>query len=167
MNAEGRSAHSRGWETAETVFGAGFLVGVIPGLLYPLRLSTWIPRAASILAGLAFVAAGLAVVTLARRQFRDAAQPTDPGHPTTRLMTDGIFKWTRNPLYLGGVLTFVGLGALLDSLWILILVVPTIVAVHFVLIAPEERYLAAKFGQAYRDYDRSVHRWIGRKSVRR
>ncbi len=113
------------------------------------------------------VGAGLVVVTVARRQFREAAQPTDPGHPTTRLMTDGIFKWTRNPLYVGGVLTFVGLGALLDSLWVLILVVPTIVAVDLVLIAPEEQYLAAKFGQAYRDYERSVHRWIGRKSVRR
>ncbi len=157
MSVEGRSAHSRGWETAETVFGAGLLVGVLVGLVYPIRLSAWISRPVSILGGIALVGAGLAIVTIARRQFRDAAQPTDPGHATTRLMTDGIFKWTRNPLYVGGVLTFVGLGALLDALWILILVVPTIVAVDLVLIAPEERYLAAKFGQAYRDYARSVH----------
>ncbi len=167
MNAEERSAHSRGWETAETVFGAGFLVGVLLGLVYPLRLSTWIPRPVSILVGIALIGAGLAVVTVARRQFREAAQPTDPGHPTTRLMTDGIFAWSRNPLYLGGVLTFLGLGALLNSLWLLIFIIPTIVAVHFILVAPEERYLAAKFGQSYHDYARSIHRWFGRRSGRR
>ena len=165
MQARQRAAHSRSWETAETVLGAAFLIGLMLGLLHPLPLSTWIPRVTSLLAGTVLAGAGVAVVIIARRQFREASQPTDPGRPTTRLMTGGIFGWSRNPLYLGGVLTFLGVAALLNSLWLLALAIPTVAAVHLILIAPEERYLAAKFGQAYDDYARSVHRWIGRSRL--
>lgn len=166
MQVDQRSAHSSGWETAEVVFGAALLTGLILGFLYPLRLSTWIPRAATLVAGIAFLVAGLAVVTITRRQFRAAAQPTDPGFPTTRLITHGVFSWSRNPLYLAGMLIFLALGMLLNSLWLLVLAIPTIVALHLVLIVPEERYLAAKFGPAYYEYARSVRRWIGRRQPR-
>ena len=46
--------------------------------------------------------------------------------------------------------------------WILVLLLPALVACHYILIAPEERYLAAKFGQEYRAYLASVPRWLGR-----
>jgi protein-S-isoprenylcysteine O-methyltransferase Ste14 len=105
----------------------------------------------------------MAIITITRSQFHQAGQPTDPGNPTTQLITTGIFSWSRNPLYLAGVVFFIGLAALLNSIWLLILLVPTVAAVHFILIAPEERYLAAKFGEPYRQYGMSVRRWVGRK----
>jgi protein-S-isoprenylcysteine O-methyltransferase Ste14 len=43
-----------------------------------------------------------------------------------------------------------------------VLLIPSLVACHYILIAPEERYLAAKFGEEYRMYSASVQRWIGR-----
>jgi protein-S-isoprenylcysteine O-methyltransferase Ste14 len=159
------AAHTRGWETAETVFGIPFLLSLILGYLFPLPLSTLLPRAASISAGIILLLAGLAILVMTRRQFHQAGQPTDPGNPTTQMITTGIFSWSRNPLYLAGVMIFTSLGALLNSLWLLILLIPTIIAVHFILIVPEEQYLGAKFGESYRQYVRSVRRWIGRRRL--
>ena len=158
-----RAAHTRNWETAETVFGIPLLLGLLLGYVFPLPLSALLPRAASASAGILLLLASLALIVATRRQFREAGQPTDPGNPTTELITTGIFSWSRNPLYLGGVAIFTGLGALLNSLWLLILLVPTLIAVHAILILPEERYLEAKFGQPYRQYVRSVRRWVGRR----
>ena len=158
-----RAAHSRAWETGETVFGITLLLSLLLGYLFPWSLSMLLPRAASISAGIILMLLGLAIIVMTRRLFHQAGQPTDPGNPTTQLITTGIFSWSRNPLYLGGVIIFLGLAALLNSLWLLILMAPAMVAVHFVLIVPEEHYLKEKFGEPYRQYGSSVQRWIGRR----
>jgi len=157
-----RAAHTNAWETAETIFGIPFLLSLILGYLIPLPLSVLLPRAASVSVGIILLVIGSAIIVMTRRHFSQAGQPTNPGIPTTKLITTGIFSWSRNPLYLGGVVAVIGLGALLNSLWLLILLVPTIAAVHFILIVPEEQYLEAKFGEPYHQYVRSVRRWVGR-----
>jgi protein-S-isoprenylcysteine O-methyltransferase Ste14 len=157
------AAHTRAWETSETVFGIPLLLGLILGYLFPLPLSALMPRAASVSAGILLLLAGLAIIVITRRQFNQAGQPTDPGNPTTQLITTGIFSWSRNPLYLGVVITFIGLGTLLNSLWLLILLVPAMIAAHYILIVPEEQYLEAKFSESYHQYARFVRRWVGRR----
>lgn len=74
----------------------------------------------------------------------------------------GIFSISRNPLYLGGICFLAGIALAVNLPWALALLAPAIVACHITLIAPEERYLAAKFGEKYRAYSASVHRWWGR-----
>jgi protein-S-isoprenylcysteine O-methyltransferase Ste14 len=105
---------------------------------------------------------GVVLVILARREFARYRQPTDPGLPTSKIVTTGIFSVSRNPLYLGGVCIVVGIALAMNLPWVLALLLPALVMCHYVLIAPEERYLAAKFGQEYRTYAAAVHRWIGR-----
>lgn len=139
-------------------------MSLLLNFLVPLRLSVVLPRTASISIGAILVGIGLAIVMATRRLFSQTSQPTDPGRPTTRIITTGIFSWSRNPLYLGGVAFMLGLAALLSSVWLLIILVPATIAAHFILILPEEEYLAAKFGEAYRQYARSVHRWFGRRN---
>jgi protein-S-isoprenylcysteine O-methyltransferase Ste14 len=114
-------------------------------------------------AGIILLLIGLAMIVITRRHFSQAGQPTDPGIPTTRIITTGPFAWSRNPLYLGAVLIFIGLGGLFHSLWFLVFLLPTVLAVHLILIVPEERYLAATFGESYRQYSRVVRRWVGRR----
>jgi protein-S-isoprenylcysteine O-methyltransferase Ste14 len=157
------AAHTNPWEIGETVFGAALLLGLALGYFFPLRLSTWVPRPALLVIGAALLLCGLALITITRGAFRQAGQPTDPGNPTTRLITSGVFALSRNPLYLGAVACFTGLALLLNSPWLLALLIPTVIAVQTMLILPEEQYLEAKFGDPYRQYARSVRRWLGRR----
>ena len=113
--------------------------------------------------GAALIIIGVVLVVLARREFAQNQQPTDPGHPTSRLITTGVFSISRNPLYLGGIYILAGIALALDLPWVLVLMFPAVVACHYILVAPEERYLAAAFGEEYRRYAHSVHRWIGRR----
>lgn len=157
------AAHTQSWQTFEAVFVPALVLGLLLGFLIPLPLSNILPRVASISLGVIFFIAGLYVVVITRREFIQASQPTDPGRPTTRLITTGIFAWSRNPLYLGGVVTYISLGMLLNSLWSLILLIPAVIAAHFILIIPEERYLQIQFGEEYQRYARAVRRWFGRR----
>ncbi len=156
------SAHTSGWEIAEVVFGIPFLVAIALQLLINLSLPRQVPAPVYLLAGLALIVLGLALVVLARREFRRYGQHTDPGHPTGKIMTTGVFAVSRNPLYLGCVCLLAGVGLAADFPWVLIFLLPSIIACHYILIAPEERYLTAKFGEEYLSYTRSVHRWLGR-----
>jgi protein-S-isoprenylcysteine O-methyltransferase Ste14 len=105
---------------------------------------------------------GLAVVVLARGLLSRFGQPTDPGRPTSRLVTTGVFAISRNPLYLGGVMVLAGVGLAFNLVWILLLLTPGLLACNYVLIIPEERYLVEKFGDEYKEYAKTVGRWVGR-----
>lgn len=156
------AAHKRGWQIFEVVFGLPLLVSVALQLVFPLSLSLGPFAPAGVLGGAALAVVGLILVFLTRRQFAQHRQPTDPGHPTSRLITTGVFSISRNPLYLGGIGVLAGIAFALDFPWTLLLLIPAFVGCHFLLVAPEERYLAAKFGDEYRLYAASVRRWIGR-----
>ncbi len=154
-------AHKSWWQTFEVIFGIPFLAGIIQQLVVPLSLPLSF-RIASILLGVALFIVGFILVVFARREFTQHKQPTDPGKPTSKIITTGVFSISRNPLYLGGVFTIAGIALFLNWPWVLLLLVPAIVACYYILIEPEEKYLATKFGNGYLLYTASVHRWIGR-----
>jgi protein-S-isoprenylcysteine O-methyltransferase Ste14 len=83
-----------------------------------------------------------------------------PTKPSTALVTDGIYRRTRNPMYLGLSLILFGIAFAADSLWFLIVLTIAIFAVTKLAIEPEERYLADLFGTPYRDYKSRVRRWF-------
>ena len=155
-------AHKSWWQIFEVVFGIPFLVAIALQLTVPLSLPRGFLTPAIISGGAALIIVGAALVVLARRTFVQHGQPTDPGLPTSKIVTTGVFSVSRNPLYLGGVCILVGIALALNLPWVLILLLPAFVACHYILIAPEEKYLAAKFGEEYGMYAASVHRWIGR-----
>jgi len=63
-------------------------------------------------------------------------------------------------MYLGFGVIQIGLGLLLNNLWISLLTVPAWIVVQYVAILPEENYLEEKFGDSYRQYKASVRRWM-------
>lgn len=83
-----------------------------------------------------------------------------PFTPATVLVTDGPYRVTRNPMYLGLVAVLTGLAFALDSLWALVVVPCIALVLHFRFVLREERFLEATFGEAYRDYCRRVRRWL-------
>ena len=159
------AAHKSWWQISEVVFGVPFLVAIALQLLIPLSLPRGLLRLAFILGGAALIIVGVALIVLARRELARRGQPTDPGRPTTKVVATGVFSVSRNPLYLGAVCFLVGVALAVNLPWALVLLLPSLVACHYVLIAPEERYLVAKFGEEYRVYAATVHRWIGRARI--
>lgn len=157
------AAHKSWWQIFEVVFGIPFLAALVMQRVLPISF----PRASTtpvlILGGALLIFVGVALVVLARREFARYGQPTDPGRPTREIVTTGAFSISRNPLYLGGVCILAGISLAFDLPWVLILLLPSVVACHYILIAPEERYLAARFGEKYGAYTATVHRWFGRK----
>jgi protein-S-isoprenylcysteine O-methyltransferase Ste14 len=156
------AAHRRWWQIFEVVFGIPFLAAIALQLALPLALPRTFLTPAIIPVGVVLIVLGVLLVALARRALAQQGQPTDPGLPTSALVTTGVFSISRNPLYLGGVCILVGLALAINLPWVLMLLLPALIACQYVLIAPEERYLAARFGEEYRLYAATVHRWIGR-----
>ncbi len=157
------AAHKSGWEIAEVVFGIPFLIAVAIQFVVPFLLAHGILRLALIPAGFALIAIGIGVIVSARHEFSHYRQPTDPGQPTNRLIRTGVFSISRNPLYLGGAVVFLGIALILNMVWALLALLVSLVLCHILLITPEERYLAAKIGEEYEEYRATVHRWLGRK----
>lgn len=157
------SAHKSNWEIAETVFGIPFLVSIVFHFLIPLSVPQGILRQVLIPAGIVLVSIGIGLIVLARREFARYRQPTDPGQPTSQVIKTGVFTVSRNPLYLASSIVLLGFALALNQLWTLVTLVFSIIICHYVLIVPEEKYLMAKFGQEYREYSMTVHRWLGRR----
>lgn len=110
--------------------------------------------------GLIPVATGFALAIIGDEQFKRAGTPIRPHTPPTVLVTNGVFRVSRNPMYLGIVTILIGIATLLGSLtpFALAPIYGTTVSIGF--IRHEERMVAALFGDAYRDYTRRVRRWI-------
>ena len=113
----------------------------------------WIIGGLLILVGLALFAAGI-------RNFLRAGTPVPTNEPTRTLVATGIYGWTRNPIYLGMFLVYVGIGIAAQSPWILILTLPLAITIRYGVVAREEAYLERRFGDVYREYKTRVRRWI-------
>lgn len=163
MNVD--SAHKNHWVIAEVVFGIPFLLSIFLQFVVPITLPQIQGNFRQILipVGIVLLIIGICFIVLGRREFAHYGQPTDPGQPTSKVVKTGVFTISRNPLYLGSVLVFLGIALIFNLLWTIITLLISIVISHYVLIIPEEQYLAAKFGDEYREYFASVHRWLGRK----
>jgi protein-S-isoprenylcysteine O-methyltransferase Ste14 len=83
-----------------------------------------------------------------------------PFKPASCLVTSGIYRWTRNPMYLGMALIYAGIAILLNSLLALILLPLVLVIIQTQVIAREEAYLERTFGDEYLAYKHRVGRWL-------
>lgn len=113
--------------------------------------------------GVVFLIAGVGVALSALLQFRQAETTFDPHHPdnTNSLVTDGIYRFTRNPMYLGLLCLAIGWGFWRGTL--IGAALGALVFVGFVTIfqiRPEERVLEEKFGDAFVAYKTQTRRWI-------
>lgn len=121
---------------------AAFLPDTVTGIIGPILVSA------------AFVLFVWAVVTMRRG---GASIPT--GEPTDRLVLEGPYRFSRNPIYLSMVLLAVGIAVWANSLWFLGSAAVIVVLLNRGVICREEQYLARKFGDAYEAYRNSVRRW--------
>lgn len=157
------SAHTSRWRIGEVVFGIPFLISLVLHWIWPFSLPLGILKQALIPAGVFLSMVGMGFLILARREFSRHSQPTDPGQPTSQLIRSSVFAISRNPLYLGAGVFLLGIALTFNLLWSVVMLLPSMVLCHYILILPEEQYLAGKFGSEYEAYFASVNRWLGRK----
>ncbi|HEY3725586.1 MAG TPA: isoprenylcysteine carboxylmethyltransferase family protein [Solirubrobacteraceae bacterium] len=119
-----------------------------------------LPSRVAIPAGSALLIAGSGLLGSFARAFLGAETPIDPYTPSTAMVTNGPFRLTRNPAYLGMALTYAGIAIVSNAPWALVPLAVTIAIIDRGVIAREERYLKRKFGAPYTDYKRRVRRWI-------
>jgi protein-S-isoprenylcysteine O-methyltransferase Ste14 len=113
----------------------------------------WLLGALIFVAGIALIAGGFVT------QKRAGTDPI-PFNPSTLIVAHGIYRFTRNPMYLGFALCTFGLAVLVDSAWMLLAVPIGLILIDRIVITREERYLERKFGEEYLSYKRRVRRWI-------
>ncbi len=136
----------------------GFLVlGGALDYLWPVGLGA---GAVGVAAGAALFAIGGVIAVTAIRQFRRAGTDFKTHRPSTAIVTGGLYRHSRNPIYIALALAYAGIAVAADGLWAMALLVPTLVVVHHGVIAREERYLEGKFGDEYLRYKASVRRWL-------
>lgn len=111
-------------------------------------------------AGIVIFILGLLIAGMSGRKFASDKQSPSVHAPTTAVYQDGIYAYTRNPMYLGVMLWVVAAALYFDKVWILIMVVPLVIFMNKVVIEKEEAYLEEKFGDDYRAYKEKVRRWI-------
>jgi protein-S-isoprenylcysteine O-methyltransferase Ste14 len=141
------------------VFLALVVVGVIlQRALWPLAIPLGFWKRIGI--GAVVLLAGLSSIISARIWFTRTGQSPIPWKPSPELLVQGIYRHTRNPMYVGVTVIQMGLGVLLDNLWISMLAPVALALVHFIAVRPEEAYLAEKFGDSYLRYKASVRRYL-------
>jgi protein-S-isoprenylcysteine O-methyltransferase Ste14 len=138
-----------------------FLSALIIGFVLDLVIGTGsLPWSVALPVGAASIIAGVGLMGSFLEAFRRARTPIDPYTPTAAIVTDGPYRRTRNPAYLGMALTYAGIAIASNALWALALLPVAMAVIDRGVIVREERYLERKFGSPYLDYKRRVRRWI-------
>jgi protein-S-isoprenylcysteine O-methyltransferase Ste14 len=106
------------------------------------------------------LALGVAINLVADGAFHKANTTVKPFEESSALVTGGVFRITRNPMYLGFVLILTGIAVLLRSLTPYLVPIVFAVMIDRLYISVEERMLAERFGAAWQAYKRSTGRWL-------
>lgn len=136
-------------------------LGFVLQWLVPLGVLARIDQPWRIVIGAIVFAAGASLCIVARRSLVRRGTNVNPLQPTTALATEGIYRWTRNPIYVGGTVAMIGIAFVFSLDWLLLLLAPSLLVMHFGVVVREEQYLEGKFADEYRRYRSRVPRYIG------
>jgi protein-S-isoprenylcysteine O-methyltransferase Ste14 len=139
------------------LYGGAFLLVLLLQALWRLPI---VERGSLLWPGLVLAATGVGIAVWGRRTMVAAGTNVRPSLPATAIVTTGPFRFSRNPLYCSLTLLFLGLTALVNSWWGVIVLVPLLLVMHVGVVLREERYLERKFGETYRQYRTSVRRYL-------
>jgi protein-S-isoprenylcysteine O-methyltransferase Ste14 len=138
-----------------------YLVGIVVGLL----VSRWMPTkvvpnpTAWIIGGF-LILCGAALAASAILKFKGVATTVRPDRAASSLVIAGPYRITRNPMYLGLALVFLGITIADQSIWALILLPVILFIIQHWAIEPEEAFLERRFGTDYSHYKANVRRWL-------
>jgi protein-S-isoprenylcysteine O-methyltransferase Ste14 len=141
------------------IMGIVLVAGFVLHKCFPLAILSHPGTLSKVLAGIFFVIGGVIMVPTTRLMLR---KKTDPrlDRPTSMIVTEGFFRYSRNPLYLSLMLIYSGIAVYSNSLWVVLLLPLLFFGLERGVVVGEERYLEGKFGDEYLQYKKKVRRWI-------
>ena len=139
---------------------ATIALGFLLQWLVPFGVLASFDRTSRYIAGGILCLVGLIVSALGARTLVGRGTNVNPAKPALALAINGIYRWTRNPMYVGGAPLMIGLAVAFALDWLIVLLVPSFILLHFGVVRREERYLERKFGEDYRRYLARVPRYV-------
>jgi protein-S-isoprenylcysteine O-methyltransferase Ste14 len=139
------------------IYAATLVLSLILHQRIPLPL---IPRKIRWLLGAPLIAGATIPALFALRGMRKVGTNVNPEQPTTALVLEGPYRFTRNPIYLSMTLLYASIAVLANTLWPILLLPGVLFVMTRGVIEREEAYLERKFGQQYLTYKENVRRWL-------
>jgi protein-S-isoprenylcysteine O-methyltransferase Ste14 len=167
MVADSRGSHRPGTSLADAanlglarppfVYLCSIALGLVVHYAWPARL---VSPSVSTPVGAVLTLLALGLFVTAVRTFRASGTPIPGNRPTTAIVRTGPYRFSRNPIYLAFSLFQLGLSIWVNSLGLLITLIPAVALMALVVIPREERYLEARFPSEYSSYKAAVRRWL-------
>jgi len=108
----------------------------------------------------ALIALGVGLILYCASQFKRAHTCIEPWRPTSCIIANGPYRYSRNPIYLGFIVAGAGIGLAVNSYWMLASLLAFVLIANKFVIEREEEYLEGKFGESYSNYRRETRRWL-------
>ncbi len=137
--------------------GGALLLGISINWIHPIPVLPLVP--ARVIGVIIFVLSGV-LAHFAQTAMNRAGTNIRPDRPALALVTDGPFRFTRNPLYVAALGVYVGIALFVNGLVPILLAIPVFYLLHWGVVLREERYMESKFGEPFRAYRARVRRWL-------
>ena len=138
-----------------------YLAGIVIGFLATIWMSTKVlPNSVAWTVGGILIFCGAVLTSYAVLKFKDVGTTVRPDRAASTLVIAGPYKISRNPMYLGLALVYLGIAIAAQSVWALILLPVVLAIIQRQAIEPEEAFLEKRFGANYINYAAKVRRWL-------
>lgn len=139
------------------LFGGTLLLALLLRFLFP---TPFVPTPAALTTGIVIALVGVCILLLGFREMIRHKTTINPSGVTTTIVSRGVYRYTRNPMYIALTLFYMGIGIAANAWWGFLLLIPLLIVVQRGIIEREERYLTRKFGDEYLHYKQKVRRWL-------
>ena len=139
------------------IYFISIITGILLQIIWPLSIVSFLLLR---VVGLLILGLALAVSIWGEQEFKRHETAVNPDQAPTFLVMTGPYRFSRNPMYVGLTLVQLGFALTLNSVWLVLTLVPALVIMSRGVIDREEQFLTAKFGKSYIDYKNSVRRWL-------
>ena len=139
------------------IFAACAVGGALAHFIFPIRVTRY---PVSLAAGVVLAVLSASLAIWAERVMKAAGTNVRPDKPSLVIVSNGPYRFTRNPMYLSLCLLQLAIGCFLNG-WVPVLFTPILALIlHFGVILREESYLEGKFGEQYLSFKNRVRRWL-------
>lgn len=143
-----------------SLFLITFTAGIFFSWIYPWHLSLFVDQEVLRLSGVVILLTSLILNILSHREFKKSHTPHAPFSTPKVLIQNGVFSFSRNPVYLALVLSQFGLGFVFDTIWLLMSTLILWTLLDYMVIPDEEKILESRFNVEYISYKQHTRRWF-------